>query len=149
MFNNIGGKIKTLAKVICWIGIISCIITGIVLMAINDDFVLIGILTAVVGSLLSWISSFVLYGFGQLVENSDVIANRNIHNHTDSTNSSNSLPHSSPNFIPSDKIETGKCEMCEADNVEVVNCKIVDDMGTRYRKLCFNCQSKFNATPTE
>lgn len=76
MFNNIGGKIKTLAKVVCWIGIIACIITGIVLMATDDDLILVGILTAVVGSLLSWVSSFVLYGFGQLVENSDVIVSQ-------------------------------------------------------------------------
>ena len=30
-----------------------------------------GLLTAVVGSLFSWIGSLALYGFGQLVENSD------------------------------------------------------------------------------
>ena len=80
MFDNIGGKIKTLAKVVCWIGIIACIITGIVLMATNDDLVLAGILTAVVGSLLSWVGSFILYGFGQLVENSDIIAEQSARN---------------------------------------------------------------------
>ena len=80
MFDNIGGKIKTLAKVVCWIGIIACIITGIVLMATNDDLVLVGILTAVVGSLLSWVGSFILYGFGQLVENSDIIAEQSARN---------------------------------------------------------------------
>lgn len=31
MFDNIGGKIKTLAKVICWIEIIASTATGIVL----------------------------------------------------------------------------------------------------------------------
>ena len=77
MFDNIGGKIKTLAKVVCWIGIIACIITGIVLMATGEDSILVGILTAVVGSLLSWVSSFVLYGFGQLVENSDTLVQQN------------------------------------------------------------------------
>ena len=29
MFENIGGKIKGLAKVVCWIGIILSVITGI------------------------------------------------------------------------------------------------------------------------
>ena len=149
MFDNIGGKIKTLAKVVCWIGIIACIITGIVLMATDDDLILVGILTAVVGSLLSWVSSFILYGFGQLVENSDTIANRNVNSHSNSTNSSNSVPHSSSVDFSSAKHEAGKCEMCDADNVDVVYCKIVDDMGTRYRKLCSDCQSKYNATPTK
>ena len=80
MFDNIGDKIKTLAKVVCWIGIIACIITGIVLMATDEDLVLAGILTAVLGSILSWVSSFVLYGFGQLVENSDIIAKQSARN---------------------------------------------------------------------
>ena len=33
MFNNIGHKIQVLAKVLCWIGIICWVITGLVLMA--------------------------------------------------------------------------------------------------------------------
>ena len=81
MFDNIGGKIKTLAKVVCWIGIIACIITGIVLIAMDEDSILVGILTAVVGPLLSWVSSFVLYGFGQLVENSDTLVQQNRTHH--------------------------------------------------------------------
>lgn len=82
MFDNIGGKIKTLAKVVCWIGIIACIITGIVLMATDEDLILVGILTVVVGSLLSWVSSFILYGFGQLVENSDTLVQQNQTHHS-------------------------------------------------------------------
>lgn len=149
MFKRIGAKIKTLAEVMCWVGIIACIITGIVFMTPDVHLILAGILIAVVGSLLSWIGSFVLYGFGQLVENSDIIANRNSHNDVDSIDSSDSLPHFSSNNMRSVKIKTGKCEMCGTDNVDVINCKIVDDMGTRYRKLCSNCQSKYNATPTK
>ena len=71
MFDDIGGKIQGLAKVICWIGIIICIIIGIVL--ISDDEAGIGFAVIIVGSLLSWVSSFTLYGFGELVENSSVI----------------------------------------------------------------------------
>jgi len=36
MFDNIGSKIKTLARVICWIGIIVSIISGCVLMVQNE-----------------------------------------------------------------------------------------------------------------
>jgi hypothetical protein len=35
-----------------------------------------GILTIVLGSLAAWISSFLLYGFGELVENSSRIADQ-------------------------------------------------------------------------
>ena len=69
MFNNIGGKIKALAKVICWIGIIASVIGGIVLMIHDEDMILYGILTAVGGALFSWIGSFFTYGFGELIDN--------------------------------------------------------------------------------
>lgn len=68
MFKNIGDKIKTLAEVICILGIIFSFVIGCILMAINLDFFLKGILIIVLGSLASWIGSFVLYGFGQLVD---------------------------------------------------------------------------------
>ncbi len=71
MFENIGGKIKATATVVCCIGIIASVLLGFGVMSIADDFVLLGFLITTVGSLISWVSSFSLYGFGQLVENSD------------------------------------------------------------------------------
>ena len=77
MFNNIGGKIKGFAQIVCWLGIIGSIITGFVFIGIGSDsrngggIVFLGILIAIVGSIASWIGSFLTYGFGQLVENSD------------------------------------------------------------------------------
>jgi len=82
MFNNIGGKIKTLAKVICWFGIIASVILGIIMITARSGYrsdpyfqVVYGILIIVVGCLISWIGSFFTYGFGQLIENSDYIRN--------------------------------------------------------------------------
>lgn len=73
MFTNIGGKIKTTAAVCCWIVIIASVITGIVMMA--NDAIAAGLLIIAGGSLIGWVSSFVLYGFGELVENSCIMAN--------------------------------------------------------------------------
>ena len=70
MFGNIGGKIKTLAQVVTWIGIIGSVIYGFVL-GIYEDLIFEGFIMALLGSLISWVSSFVLYGFGQLIENTD------------------------------------------------------------------------------
>ena len=81
MFNNIGGQIKGLAKVICWLGIIASVIIGILLIMsatnrngyysyTDTNMVITGILVMIMGSILSWIGSFVLYGFGELVDNS-------------------------------------------------------------------------------
>lgn len=74
MYSNIGGKIKILAKVLAWIGIIACFIVGVTLIALEPALGLVGFLIMILGGILSWISSFVLYGFGELVENSDILA---------------------------------------------------------------------------
>lgn len=71
MFSNIGSKIKTLAQVITWIGIIGSVILGLVLMTTDEELISAGLMIALLGSLISWVSSFVLYGFGQLIENTD------------------------------------------------------------------------------
>lgn len=76
MFNNVGGKIKTLAKIAAWIGIAICVIYGFVMLVSMEDMALIGLLIMTVGSLASWISALVLYGFGELIENSGIIANK-------------------------------------------------------------------------
>ena len=82
MFDNIGGKIKALAKVLCWLGIIASVISGIaiIVMASQNRYssgtgVVSGLLTIVLGCLGSWIGSFFTYGFGQLIENTDRIKN--------------------------------------------------------------------------
>ena len=68
MFSNVGQKIMGLATLVCWIGIIVSILTGIIMMAASESLVLVGLLTAVVGSLGSWIGSWFTYGFGELLE---------------------------------------------------------------------------------
>lgn len=74
MFNNIGSKIKALAKVICWLGIIISVITGIIgIINGTEQSTVAGIITLIFGSLASWLGSFFAYGFGQLIENTDEI----------------------------------------------------------------------------
>lgn len=70
MFNNIGGKIKALAKIVCWLGIIASVLSGIILIAAGGtQNIVTGIVTIVVGALSSWIGSFLVYGFGELIDN--------------------------------------------------------------------------------
>ena len=45
MYDNIGGKIKGLAKAVFIVEAIAAVITGIALMAIDEDLILFGILT--------------------------------------------------------------------------------------------------------
>ena len=82
MFNNIGGKIKTLARVMCALGICASVLGACVLWGENSLYntptVLSGILLLVIGSLGSWIGSFFTYGFGELIENTKAIHEDNL-----------------------------------------------------------------------
>lgn len=75
MFEDIGNKIKTITEVFLAMGIICCIILGIVI--INSGSILYGLLIIIIGSFSCWIFSLLSYGFGQLLENSDKLVERN------------------------------------------------------------------------
>lgn len=95
MFENVGSKIKGLASFFCWGGIIASVVGGIWTIALLDeDFILLGLLIITLGSLLSWVSSFVLYGFGELVSNSAIIAGKTTANESEQGESA---------FVPQEK----------------------------------------------
>ena len=68
MFDDIGKKIKSLATILCWVGIIAYVIAAIVMFSIDDDLIGIGFLLLIVGPLMSWVGSFFMYGFGELID---------------------------------------------------------------------------------
>ena len=90
MFNNIGGKIKTLARIITYIGITASVIIGIATMFMPYKLAeifdvtpasaaisfLTGFVIIIGGSLASWIGSFFIYGFGELIERVCLIEER-------------------------------------------------------------------------
>lgn len=69
MFDNIGNKILCLARFLCIMGIIGSVIYGIAL--IVNGAAISGFMYILVGPLVSWLSCFVLYGFGQLIETNE------------------------------------------------------------------------------
>lgn len=78
MFDNIGNKIMVLAKVVCWIGIIASIVAGVAAIVAAHgylEYIIGGVLLMIAGCILSWVSAFVLYGFGKLVDNSEIMVN--------------------------------------------------------------------------
>ena len=92
MFRNPGGKIKSYAKVLFWIGVVISIIIGVI--EIGSSFVAAaysyqgsfgtillgiigGILTVAIGTLISWLAVLTLYAFGTLVVNSDELVRLN------------------------------------------------------------------------
>jgi hypothetical protein len=71
MFYNIGGKIKVLAMVTTIIGIIFSVIFGIIIMTENFFS---GLFLMLVLGVSSWVGSFMIYGFGELIECAQRIA---------------------------------------------------------------------------
>lgn len=64
MFEDIDDKIKTLAVVVCILGMIASVIWG--FMLFFRSF-LSGLLVIALGCLGSWVGTFTLYGFGELI----------------------------------------------------------------------------------
>ena len=74
MFSNIGGKIKTLAKIIFAVEAVIIVIWAFkLLFSEYEEVRLTGLIVLVVGLLVSWISSWFLYGFGELIETNQLL----------------------------------------------------------------------------
>lgn len=80
-FNNSGGKIKKLAEVIAVIVVLVTAALSICLFVKAGDsyytkglFIILGIITLIVGGVTAWLSSILIYGFGELVETNAIIA---------------------------------------------------------------------------
>lgn len=71
MFSDVGAKVKGVAIVTMALGVIGSVISGIGMM--RNSFFLAVILIAV-GILVSWLGSLLVFAFGELVENSAIIA---------------------------------------------------------------------------
>ena len=62
---NIGENIKMVARIASCVGVLGYFIWGILL--VSAEQMLLGWIVIIVGSLISWISYYPLYGFGELV----------------------------------------------------------------------------------
>ena len=130
MFENIGEKLKGLAVFLCWGGIVSSVIGGISLMI--RALILAGLLTAVLGSLCSWISSWVIYAIGEIAENTEatrqvtVLNNARLNNKKEeakkkqilavfkSTSKKTSTSHYCPHC--GEVVTSRNCDMCGKEN---------------------------------
>ena len=65
MYNNVGKKIMVLAQILGWVGLIAGIITWIVLLS---NYEKVGGWLSLLGGILSFVFSWFMYGFGQLVQ---------------------------------------------------------------------------------
>lgn len=90
MYQNIGGKIKALACILGWLLCIAGVITWLVLLGESAGLAW----GCLIGGVLSLCGSWILYGFGQLVENVQKLANTlpNTQSGTNAADISDDLP---------------------------------------------------------
>jgi len=80
MFANPGKKIKSVARIFCWVSMVLFAIGGLVMIIAGcnnmhrggETLIISGIVTAVAGAFISWLSALVVYGLGTMIENSCV-----------------------------------------------------------------------------
>ncbi len=145
MFKNIGGKIKGLATIVTVIGMICSVILFIVLIVIGDgepEGFISGLLLGGLGCLSSWLGSFLLYGFGQLIESAENIEYKL--NHTNV---------SEPEIVPNTccnrcgaptQNSDGICNSCRnvsmyADNASTVQKQVTPPVGATSDGYCKKC----------
>ena len=68
MFENAGRKIKSIAKAWFVIQCVAAFVGGIAVISADEDLVLLFLLILGGGFLVAWISSLLLYGFGEIVD---------------------------------------------------------------------------------
>ena len=67
LYKNVGKKMISVANGLCIGGMILSVIGGFGLMISDEYMMLIGLLSAAIGCLVSWLSALTLAGFGELV----------------------------------------------------------------------------------
>lgn len=80
MFKNVGSKIQDIAFIIATFGIVTSLIAGLIFIYVFHEsalLVLTGLIIILFGSVCSWIAALFMHGFGQLVENSEIIVKQN------------------------------------------------------------------------
>ena len=121
MWDNIGRKLQTLAKIVCWLGIIGSVLVAIIIWGQNSRYqstILTGIIYLVLGCLGSWIGSWTMYGLGlvvEKVENGGFEAPSSAPVYTETT---------TPNPTPSYTDNYWTCPKCKARNpISKIECR--------------------------
>lgn len=101
MFENIGEKIKSLASIICWFGIVASIAVALFLFASAPEdgvIVIFSMVILILGPLISWLSTCILYGYGELISKSCEIT-MILHKTSENVNTSSASQPSKPELL--------------------------------------------------
>ena len=136
MFRHVGKKLKVLAVTLCWIGILGSAAAGVLLYVYRVLPLLTCILIGVGGALVIWISSWMMYAVGDTHARIEVLQEKLV------------PKPAYMNYLSENAPRLEKCEIC-GKTTDVFSAKIVDNMGTRYRKVCRDCFQANHFEPAE
>ncbi len=128
MFKHVGKKLKAVAEIWCLLGILGAIAAGVLLYLVRKPALelLYCILIAVGGVVLAILSSWGIYALGDIHVKMERLEDKLI---------------PKPNYmsyLEQNQALRGQCEIC-GKTTDLINAKIVDNLGTRYRKVCREC----------
>ena len=128
MYKHIGKKLKVLAKLWCLVGVLGSLAAGALLYLVKKpalDLVYC-IAIAVGGIIVAILSSWGIYALGDIHAKLERLEDKLI---------------PKPNYmsyLEENQALRGPCEIC-GKTTDLINAKIVDNLGTRYRKVCKEC----------
>lgn len=130
MYHHIGKKLKALAGIWCAIGSIASVAAGVLLFLgiIGKLDLPYCIAIAVGGVLVSVLSSWGIYALGDIHVKLEKLEDKLI------------PKPSYMSYLENNSSLRGQCEIC-GKTTDLINAKIVDNLGTRYRKVCRECFS--------
>ena len=133
MFSHIGRKVRGLAVVLCTFGILGSVGAGVTLYLTKllDLFPCIAI--AVGGALVSWLSSWVMYCIGDTHVKIERLEDKLI------------PKPAYAEYLAGNSPMRGACEIC-GRTTDLIDAKIEDQLGVRYRKVCKECFAANNCT---
>ncbi len=148
MYKNIGGKIKNVAEIITTIGCFASVVLGILVMVLGDGngaMIFTGLVVMAIGCFGSWLSTLLLYGYGQMIENSDKLVMLYAAETKDGEPNLEQRGKEQIGNVEIDSVSSGngKCDFCGKENVPVFGCAMKDGFGTRYRNVCADCAQKY------
>lgn len=136
MFNNIGRKVRGLAVALCVIGILGSLGAGVFLYLTKVLELVPCIAIAAGGIVLSWISSWVTYCVGDTHVKIERLEDKLI------------PKPAYAEYLAGNTPARGACEIC-GKTTDLINAKITDQLGTRYRKVCRECFAANNCSEAD
>ena len=128
MYKHIGKKLRVLAEIWCILGILGALAAA-VLMYLGKTQLWICLVTGAGGIIISILSSWGIYALGDVHVKLERLEDKLI------------PKPSYMSYLEENQALRGPCEIC-GKTTDLINAKIVDSLGTRYRKVCRECFGK-------